>query len=263
MSNEKAVDIQQGILKDATDPDLQNFKQEVAKIEAEEQMIGTMFGKKVGKQASTQQMKEREKKKEKLILDIQQHYNIDTNEAYDKYDELVDTPIDELTTTTEASQTQLQQIDEFLTNHKDITDQRANQKLADVLDGKSVKDNGIDYNKEIEAIMERNLKPEQQQEDILDILDRMAEKETPKPIASEPKTQPKQKTITKPESKPIIKQEIPQQTIDRLVEKYKTMVSADLKVRLGKRAKQISPLLNKLISSLAYQPKQLDIKQAY
>jgi hypothetical protein len=91
----------------------------------------------------------------------------------------------------------------------------------------------------------------------------MAEKETPKPIASEPKTQPKQEPVTKPEPKPIIKQEIPQQTIDRLVEKYKTMVSADLKVRLGKRAKQISPLLNKLISSLAYQPKQLDIKQAY
>lgn len=162
-TEKKIQEEQKKISEQSTDPEYQNFVNEVAKIEAEEQRIGKVWATKVGKQASDEQMRAWEKKKESLIENIGQHYGLDANEAKTKYDQFVGTPIEkQWLPTKETARNQLDQIEAFLTDHTDITNPKAKEKLEKVLNGETVKDNGIDYNKEINQIMERNLKPKEE-----------------------------------------------------------------------------------------------------
>lgn len=71
----------------AYDPISFDFIKRVAKIEAQEQRIGKVGNNKVGAEAKDKQMRQREKDKESLIEDIWAEYGLDTNEAYDKYDD--------------------------------------------------------------------------------------------------------------------------------------------------------------------------------
>lgn len=70
------------------------FIEEANKIEAMEQRIGTVAGKKVGatdkgKMITKKQKEERQTKKETFIEKIGAEYNLDANEAVNKYNDLI------------------------------------------------------------------------------------------------------------------------------------------------------------------------------
>jgi hypothetical protein len=58
---------------------------------------------------------------------------------------------------------------------------------------------------------------------------------------------------------------VPQETVDRLVDKYKGMVSDSVKNNISKRlkGKVLDSVIKKLIQSASYKPKLRDIKEAY
>ena len=91
----------------------------------------------------------------------------------------------------QKAQRQLDQMIEFITNHKDITDPNAKAKLDKVLAGEKVKDNGIDYNAEVDKIIQRNLDTrgfEQKTKDITEIIAEMEAKEQQPTAPVKPET---------------------------------------------------------------------------
>jgi hypothetical protein len=83
---------------------------------------------------------------------------------------------------------------------------------------------------------------------------------------NQPKATIKEPTATKEPIKDTPKQKIPQETIDRLVGKYKAMVSKDLSKRISKKLvgeEKMGKILKKVANSITYQPKITDVKQAY
>lgn len=94
---------------------------------------------------------------------------------------------------------QIEQIDAFLTDHVDFKDTKAQTKLEKVLAGQRVKDNGVDYNAEVERIMQRNLDMNQpkQEKDITEIMREMDQKKAEEQVQASliPEVKP---TETKP-----------------------------------------------------------------
>ena len=70
------------------------FAAKINNLEAEEQRIGKVGKNKVSKTVADQQARNLEKKKERILKEMEQFYKIDTNEAYDKYAELRDKPLE-------------------------------------------------------------------------------------------------------------------------------------------------------------------------
>jgi hypothetical protein len=70
------------------------FAVKINNLEAEEQRIGKVGKNKVSKTVSEQQARNLEKKKERILREMEQFYKIDTNEAYNKYAELRDKPLE-------------------------------------------------------------------------------------------------------------------------------------------------------------------------
>jgi len=70
------------------------FAVKINNLEAEEQRIGKVGKNKVSKTVADQQARNLEKKKERILKEMEQFYKIDTNEAYDKYAELRDKPLE-------------------------------------------------------------------------------------------------------------------------------------------------------------------------
>lgn len=84
---------------DQMDPERPKFIKKVAAIEAREQLIGKVAGKKISAEAADRQRRAWEKDKEGLIEDIAETYDLDTNDAYDKYDDFVEASYKEINTT--------------------------------------------------------------------------------------------------------------------------------------------------------------------
>jgi hypothetical protein len=74
----------------AADPERQRIIAKIANIEAEEQRVWYVAGKKVNREYADRQQRMVEKKRESIITEIQEIYNIDQFDAYDKYEELRD-----------------------------------------------------------------------------------------------------------------------------------------------------------------------------
>ena len=66
----------------------------INKLMEQEQRIGKVGKNKVGKEYADKQMREWEKKKERLLEKMMEDYNIDQEQALDKYAELEAKPID-------------------------------------------------------------------------------------------------------------------------------------------------------------------------
>ena len=80
-------------IKNATTMD-QEYAYRINKLMEEEQRIGKVWKTKVWKEYAEKQMRKREKNKEKVIEQIMEDYNIDQQQAIDKYAELEAKPID-------------------------------------------------------------------------------------------------------------------------------------------------------------------------
>jgi len=148
----------QSSMRDMMDPERINFIQRVAKIESQEQRIGTIAGKKVSAEVKNKQMRQREKDKESLIEEIGSTYWLDANEARDKYDDFANASYAEINmTATERKQKLQKQMEEYYGKDPDEKKQLLRRKPA-----KEPKKNLMAMNKEKLKAKEDVKKQEQQ-----------------------------------------------------------------------------------------------------
>ena len=140
------------------------------------------------------------------------------------------------------------------------------EKYSDITKDRAMVYNKVDYRKlQDELVKQTYIDPTKKQgADITDVLDFLDKQDAKKTIQRPVET--KEPTTTKEPIKDTPKQKIPQETIDRLVGKYKAMVSKDLSKRISNKLvgeEKMSKILKKVADSIAYQPKITDVKQAY
>jgi hypothetical protein len=122
----------------------------------------------------------------------------------------------------EKKTNQLLEIEDYMINDKPIPTEATMKKFERVMNGETVKDNGIDYNKEIERIAEEHLKDQADRSikkpDINEIIEDMA-KEDKKPTIAPKSTQ--ELAIVPKDKKP----ELTPQQIEYRTKNYENIVT--------------------------------------